>query len=83
MRGQHLPTPTDGELLHLALLLAQQELGIDITMAPSWSSLGTHLRAFYERSAEVFLESLARREAGNGRTHECGTDPEPGHDRGR
>jgi hypothetical protein len=48
-------------LLHLALLLAQQELGIDITMAPSWSSLGAHLRAFYERSAEVFLESLARR----------------------
>jgi hypothetical protein len=83
MRGQHLPSPTDGELLHLALLLAQQELGIDITLAPSWSSLGPHLRRFYERAAEVFLESLARREAGNGRAHKCGTDPEPGGGRGR
>lgn len=63
------PALTDGELLHLAVCLAYQEVGIEHT-GQAWGALSPQQRRFYEVAAREFLAALAVREQDDGRGRE-------------
>ena len=52
---------TDGELLHLAVCLAYQEVGIEAT-SQAWGRLSEPQRRFFEAAAREFLAARQARE---------------------
>lgn len=74
---------TDGELLHLAICLAYQEVGIEAT-TQEWGRLNDQKRRFFEVAARQFLAALREREAmDHGRTDDGGDDQCAGDRRSR
>lgn len=54
---------TDGELLHLAICLAYQEVGIEFT-GQAWGNLSPQQRRFFEVAAREFLAARQTRREG-------------------
>jgi len=65
---------TDGELLHLAVCLAYQEVGIEAT-SQAWGRLSEPQRRFFEVAAREFLAARQARECQAERERQAEREP--------